>query len=268
MWHGRVSPRAGSVSDIAHDPLWENYRTLARQNGLAACWSTPILGRDDRVLGTFAMYYPTPRRPRANELVLVDVFARTAAAVIERGHGDVLRERAVQAASAARAEAEEVRADLQWLLDAIGALNSQVSYGEGFEYLAHHAVPRLADVAVIDIFEHGRTVRRLAVSDDPDLADVLVRWSDLPSTSGDREPAITHSGQPEIRAIDLSGVAHRRAHPEFLRVLREIDAREMMVVPLVARKETLGLLYSSCEVNVAAINNPWHWQVDWHGEEH
>ena len=43
------------VRDIATDALWDRYRALAEPHGLAACWSTPILDADGRVLGTFAM---------------------------------------------------------------------------------------------------------------------------------------------------------------------------------------------------------------------
>ncbi len=43
------------VSDIATDPLWVDYRDLALSHGLRACWSTPILASDGRVLGTFAI---------------------------------------------------------------------------------------------------------------------------------------------------------------------------------------------------------------------
>ncbi len=48
------------VTDIAHDPLWEDFAELAGQFGLAACWSTPILVHG-RVVATFALYYRTPR---------------------------------------------------------------------------------------------------------------------------------------------------------------------------------------------------------------
>src|SRR5215813_13899496 len=49
-----IGPQAGScgtaaftrkpviVGDIATDPLWNDYRTLALKNNLRACWSTPI----------------------------------------------------------------------------------------------------------------------------------------------------------------------------------------------------------------------------------
>ena len=250
----RIGPKAGSCgtaafrrervieSDIARDPLWDDYRTLAQRHGLASCWSTPILGRDGRVLGTFTMYYPYARGPRADELTLVDVFARTAAAAIDRAQDEVTRERAVREAGAARAEAEAIRADLQWLLDAIGTLNSQLSYDDGFEYLARRSVRRLADIAIVDIFQRGRAVQSLAVCDEPQLADVLLRGRDLLTAFVNPEVAGTRFDRPEIRSIDMSSLAYRHVDPELLRVLRGIDAREMMVVPLIARKELLGVL--------------------------
>ncbi len=72
------------VSDIATDPLWADYRDLALGYGLRACWSTPIFSAQGQVLGTFAVYYDTPRPPEPGELRLVDLLARTAGIAIER----------------------------------------------------------------------------------------------------------------------------------------------------------------------------------------
>ncbi|WP_432523648.1 EAL domain-containing protein [Kineococcus sp. SYSU DK006] len=44
------------VDDIATDELWRDFRDLAAEHGLAACTSLPVLGEDDTVLGTFALY--------------------------------------------------------------------------------------------------------------------------------------------------------------------------------------------------------------------
>ena len=49
------------VTDIDSDPLWADYRDLALQHGLAACWSSPIFAVSGAVLGTFAIYWRTPR---------------------------------------------------------------------------------------------------------------------------------------------------------------------------------------------------------------
>ncbi|TWJ21267.1 GAF domain-containing protein [Micromonospora endolithica] len=74
------------VTDIAVDPFWDDFRELAGQAGLAACWSTPILARDGGLLGTFAMYHRTPRVPQDSDLALARLFAGTAALAIERHH--------------------------------------------------------------------------------------------------------------------------------------------------------------------------------------
>ncbi len=90
----RIGPVAGScgtaayrgqqviVRDIASDPLWANYRAAALPFGLAACWSTPILGPDGRVLGTFAMYYGEPREPTDADLLLAETASTLGANVI------------------------------------------------------------------------------------------------------------------------------------------------------------------------------------------
>ena len=75
-----IGPAAGScgtaaflgqpvyVSDIANDPLWQDYRHLALPHGLRACWSTPIRNEEGRLLGTFAIYHLRPRSPTPEEI--------------------------------------------------------------------------------------------------------------------------------------------------------------------------------------------------------
>ncbi len=72
------------VSDIATDPLWADYKEIALPHGLRACWSIPILTRQRKVLGTFAMYHREPREPTIRDLLLVDLITQTAALVIDR----------------------------------------------------------------------------------------------------------------------------------------------------------------------------------------
>ncbi len=72
------------VSSIATDPLWANYRDIALKYGLQACWSTPITSANAKVLGTFALYYRTPRAPNQHELQLIETWTHLAALGIER----------------------------------------------------------------------------------------------------------------------------------------------------------------------------------------
>jgi diguanylate cyclase (GGDEF)-like protein len=90
-----IGPQAGScgtaaflkkqvvVEDTEVDPLWVDYRDLARRHGLRACWSTPIF-RDSRVIGTFAMYFREPRLPASAHYQLIAIATHVAAIAIGR----------------------------------------------------------------------------------------------------------------------------------------------------------------------------------------
>jgi signal transduction histidine kinase len=91
-----IGPRTGScgtamyearrviVTDVLADPLWEDFQHIARQFGFRACWSTPIFSPQQRVLGSFAMYYAHPREPRSEELRLIETAADIARIAIEQ----------------------------------------------------------------------------------------------------------------------------------------------------------------------------------------
>src|SRR5580658_3653559 len=72
------------VSDIATDPLWADYRDLALAHGLRACWSTPILSSEGKVLGTFAIYYREPRLRTPSEHNIIERVTHLASIAVER----------------------------------------------------------------------------------------------------------------------------------------------------------------------------------------
>ncbi|MGO1791959.1 MAG: EAL domain-containing protein [Oceanisphaera sp.] len=53
--------------DIEADANWDAFLDLTRAEGLASCWSAPVLSPDDTSLGTFATYYRTSRVPTQDE---------------------------------------------------------------------------------------------------------------------------------------------------------------------------------------------------------
>jgi C4-dicarboxylate-specific signal transduction histidine kinase len=108
-----IGPAAGScgtaafrkepvvTSDIAADPLWTEYREAALRHGLRASWSQPLMSKDHRVVGTFAMYFADPRSPSDSDVELIKGASDVALIAIER-------KRAEEALQAAQAELAHV----------------------------------------------------------------------------------------------------------------------------------------------------------------
>ena len=101
-----IGPRNGScgtamylkrpvvVTDVMTDPLWTDYRDLAKICGLRACWSTPIFSHQGDVIGSFAMYRQEQRGPNAEEAHLTQIATHIAGIAIDRQRQqEILRER-------------------------------------------------------------------------------------------------------------------------------------------------------------------------------
>ena len=90
-----IGPNAGSsgtaahfdreviVSDIATDPLWQDYKVLALSHGLRSCWSQPIRSPRGAVLGTLACYRRTVHVPNPAEKETVALLVNTAALILD-----------------------------------------------------------------------------------------------------------------------------------------------------------------------------------------
>jgi formate hydrogenlyase transcriptional activator len=78
------------AADVASDTRWDTYewRALAMAHGLRACWSTPILSSDEKVLGTFAIYSREPGSPTAQHQHLIGQITHLATVAIEQKYGE------------------------------------------------------------------------------------------------------------------------------------------------------------------------------------
>jgi diguanylate cyclase (GGDEF)-like protein len=97
--------------DVETDPKWEGYRELARDAGLRACWSVPLLLADGTVLGTFANYSTDVYEPSAERVALTEAYA----SIVALGLDNVLRQaelaRSYESAVLALTSALDVRDD-------------------------------------------------------------------------------------------------------------------------------------------------------------
>jgi diguanylate cyclase (GGDEF)-like protein len=72
--------------DIATDPRWDHCRQTPLALGLRACWSSPIFGHDDNVVGSFAFYYRERRGPTTFEREIVAKCLQLCSIAFDREH--------------------------------------------------------------------------------------------------------------------------------------------------------------------------------------
>ncbi|WP_448563894.1 PAS domain S-box protein [Trichothermofontia sp.] len=101
------------IANIATDPRHEAYREVSLQQGLRACWSTPILSTGEEVLGTVVVYSQTLRSPRVREQQFLARVTDLARIAIERQRAEVALARSEQQYR----HLVETSQDLIWSMD-------------------------------------------------------------------------------------------------------------------------------------------------------
>lgn len=84
------------VSDIANDPLWQEFKDIALESDLRACWSSPIVGNDQSILGTFGIYYYEVHSPSTEDIALVDDFIPVIMLAIQRHQNEIALRKTTQ----------------------------------------------------------------------------------------------------------------------------------------------------------------------------
>ena len=72
------------TKDISSDKSWQGYAEAVLTEQLLACWSLPMVTREHKILGTFALYCKESRAPNSEELELLSSCCRYAANAIAR----------------------------------------------------------------------------------------------------------------------------------------------------------------------------------------
>ena len=70
--------------DIATDPLWARYQSIALESGWHACWSMPIHAISSDLLGIVACYFAQGAMPSETDIQVLQLTAHAAGLVMER----------------------------------------------------------------------------------------------------------------------------------------------------------------------------------------
>lgn len=132
----------------------------------------------------------------------------------------------------------------RFLADASAVLGRSLDYETTLAGLAHLAIPHLADWCVVDVLEEDGRLRRIQAAHRDEGHDALIQGlRSYPPEPGRPHPALTvlETGQPElIETVSDAFVDAIAADDEHRRILRTAGIASLLVVPLIARQQTLG----------------------------
>lgn len=141
-----------------------------------------------------------------------------------------------------RKRAEETQ---RFLADSSAVLARSLDYRTTLAGLARLALPNLADWCVIDVLQDGRLQRIETAHYDPALGPIVQELKHFPPEDARAHPSVTviETGEPElIEDVSDSFLAAIASNERHLQLLRRLQPRSLLVVPLVARGRTLGAL--------------------------
>lgn len=231
-----IGPSAGScgtaayfrepviVEDIQTDPKWSKVRDWAAPHGLRACWSTPIFDAQQRLLGTFAMYYHTPGRPTEEHLHLLQTATHTAAICIRRA----LDEAAIQESQRALREQNALLNEMEQLAE-IGAWSHAV---ETDRVICSDQIFRIYELPVAQDLSVEQALSHYAPSAQPAI-NAAVEAANGSGTPWDLElPFITAKGTPRwVRVqgqVEMAGGRPVRLHGSFQDITQRKQTEEAL----------------------------------------
>jgi len=141
----------------------------------------------------------------------------------------------------------EAERSSRFLAEASRILTSSLDYTATLQTLARLAVPEIADWCGVHVVEADGTIECVAIAHvDPAmeaLARELMARYPLRPTSKRGVPAVLRSGRSVLRRQVADEIIAALARtPEDAALLRRLELRSVMIVPLIARGRTLGAI--------------------------
>jgi serine phosphatase RsbU (regulator of sigma subunit) len=225
--------------DAVDSPFEENYRRVVATGRPASfeAWFDPLQ----------IWFQVDAFRTDAGLVVTYDDVTERRRTEDERAAAIAAREKAVDAAERAAAEAEQSGRHLMLLGDINLAMTSTLDTDEAVDRFAHLVVPLLADlclVSVIDSDGRRRDVGR--AHSDPAMGEHLHRYADARVASNRASapvPTALRSGRPVvIQELTDAQIEAMVGDDASRQALARLQVAAVAAFPLVAREETFGVL--------------------------
>jgi len=135
----------------------------------------------------------------------------------------------------------------RFMAEASEVLSSLLDYHQALASVARLAVPRLGDWCAVDVIEEDDSLERIAVQhEDPKKVELAYKLQECYPPDADASqgvPQVVRSGQSEFYPEITDDMLVTGARDdEHLRLMRKIGFTSAIIVPLVARGRTLGVI--------------------------
>jgi GAF domain-containing protein/anti-sigma regulatory factor (Ser/Thr protein kinase) len=239
-------PQPVVIEDLVEDAsLGPRLRGIVADEGIRSLAFVPLIS-GGRLIGKLMLYRDQPHRFVEDEMQLARTIATNVTLTIERQRRAQELAGAYSAEQAARKDAEDARSRLAFLAEASGLLASSLDASKTFQNLARLAVPRIADWCIIYGVQEDGSLRRVEVA-HRDVAvegKVKATLSAHPPTPSSAQHARSLREGRVLVIDDLTGewIERLGGDASIRDLLREMDLRSMMIVPLTARGELIGAI--------------------------
>ncbi len=220
--------------DITKDPHWANCQDLAAKHGLRAGWATPVLSHDNRVLGTFGLYWPEPSAPTDPQFRIIDQVVRLAAFAIERQRSqEALNESEHLARAQLLTLTQSLDALAVWARDQDSPWVDMIAVFQKNEFLTSKQVV-------------GYPMRRLPASGEQSPVWNEILRTGLCARLEDLDQPIPHmllGPGPDAKMYPVTDLANpdpaMMDHSEYL---RKLGVRSVLFVPMLIAGSVAGLI--------------------------
>ncbi len=212
------------------------------RSGLAARIGTAV-----RPFGVVAVYSTQVRRFSEEDTQLLASIATALAGLYERKRLETERSELAARDVAQRESADLATRRAAFLAQTVTVLDSALEPEATLVSLARLAIPALADCAVVDLVTDEGHIQRVDVVDiDPTRREATSAIRRIPPDIRGEGPfaRAIRTGQPALlsNVAEYARATSGRPESEYQRLIRAVSCEALLLIPLVARGQTLGLL--------------------------
>ncbi|MGV0106059.1 ATP-binding protein [Nostoc sp. DSM 114160] len=226
-----------------------NYLTQLRQLDRGGEWEVCLQPRE-KICFDVALTVVTVRNEKGEPVALRWLMRD----ISQRKHLELQRQQLFANEQAARIAAEAAEKRSNFLAEASSVLASSLDYRTTLRSVAQLAVPTLADWCIVDVIEDNLPIftNPVIVASEPGKQPLLRELQQRYPISIDADygpPKVLRTGQPElITNILESSLQKKSSNEEHFSLLRRLEIKSQMIVPLLVRERKLGtILFASAQ---------------------